>query len=91
MADIGKAARSQIYLEGSRSRRQRLSQQIELLEERMRDEVGLVRLHHLWDSGTGLTKSPHEQVVYFLCRLCDSPDDFGAGSDIAQRDVWTGG
>src|SRR5579872_5121341 len=70
----------------------RLFQQLELLEETARDNIGLVLdFYHLWDSGT----HPEEiarvnKNAIFCVDFCDSSDAFGEGGDIQQRgrDVW---
>jgi sugar phosphate isomerase/epimerase len=96
LAEIGKAHRVKFYLEAlAFTPLNRLSQQIELLEETARDEVGLVLdFYHLWDSGTSPDEIARMNKKHIFCvDFCDSLDEFGAGGDIAQkgRDVWTGG
>jgi sugar phosphate isomerase/epimerase len=96
LADIGKAHGVKFYLEAlTFTPLNKLSQQIELLEETARDEVGLVLdFYHLWDSGTTADQIARMNKKYIFCvDFCDSLDEFGAGGDIAQkgRDVWTGG
>lgn len=96
LAEIGKAHKVKFYLEAlTFTPLNRLSQQIELLEETARDEVGLVLdFYHLWDSGTGPDEIARMNKKSIFCvDFCDSLDDFGGGGDIAQkgRDVWTGG
>lgn len=96
LADIGKAHRVKFYLEAlTFTPLNRLDQQIELLEETARDEVGLVLdFYHLWDSGTTPDQIARMNKRHIFCvDFCDSLDEFGAGGDIAQkgRDVWTGG
>jgi len=96
LSDIGKAHHVKFYLEGlTFTPLNRLSQQLELLEETARDNIGLVLdFYHLWDSGT----HPEEiarvnKNAIFCVDFCDSSDAFGEGGDIQQRgrDVWTGG
>jgi sugar phosphate isomerase/epimerase len=96
LADIGKAHNVKFYLEAlTFTPLNRLDQQLELLEETARDNVGLVLdFYHLWDSGT----RPEEiarvnKDLIFCVDFCDSLDPFGEGGDVRQsgRDVWTGG
>src|SRR5262245_46826505 len=96
LADIGKAHNVRFYLEAlTFTPLNRLQQQIELLEETARDNVGLVLdFYHLWDSGTTpeeLARVRKESI--FCVDFCDSLDEFGKGGDSRQRgrDVWTGG
>jgi sugar phosphate isomerase/epimerase len=96
LAEIGKAHRVKFYLEAlTFTPLNRLNQQIELLEETARDEVGLVLdFYHLWDSGTSPDEIARMNKKNIFCvDFCDSLDPFGQGGDIAQRgrDVWTGG
>lgn len=96
LAEIGKAHRVKFYLEAlTFTPLNKLSQQIELLEETARDEVGLVLdFYHLWDSGTTPDEIARMNKKHIFCvDFCDSLDEFGVGGDIAQkgRDVWTGG
>jgi sugar phosphate isomerase/epimerase len=96
LAEIGKAHRVKFYLEAlTFTPLNRLDQQLELLEETARDEVGLVLdFYHLWDSGTTPDQIARMNKKHIFCvDFCDSLDEFGAGGDIAQkgRDVWTGG
>jgi sugar phosphate isomerase/epimerase len=96
LAAIGKAHRVRFYLEAlAFTPLNRLSQQLELLEETACDNVGLVLdFFHLWNSGT----RPEEiarlnREVIFCVDFCDSLDPFGEPGDGRQsgRDVWTGG
>jgi sugar phosphate isomerase/epimerase len=96
LADIGKAHRVRFYLEAlTFTPLNRLEQQVELLAETARDNVGLVLdFYHLWDSGARpeeIAKVNKHQI--FCVDFCDSSDRFGEGGDGAQRgrDVWTGG
>ncbi len=96
LADIGKAHDVKFYLEAlTFTPLNKLSQQIELIEETAREEVGLVLdFYHLWDSGTTPDEIARMNKKHIFCvDFCDSLDEFGAGGDIAQkgRDVWTGG
>jgi sugar phosphate isomerase/epimerase len=96
LADIGRAHRVKFYLEAlTFTPLNRLDQQLELLAETGRENVGLVLdFYHLWDSGT----RPEEiarinKDAIFCVDFCDSLDESGARGDIDQRgrDVWTGG
>jgi sugar phosphate isomerase/epimerase len=96
LADIGKAYRVKFYLEAlTFTPLHRLDQQLELLEETGRENVGLVLdFYHLWDSGTPpeqIARVPKDRI--FCVDFCDSLDQFGERGDIKQRgrDVWTGG
>jgi sugar phosphate isomerase/epimerase len=96
LADIGKAHGVKFYLEAlTFTPLHRLEQQLELLEETARENVGLVLdFYHLWDSGTRpeeIARVPADRI--FCVDFCDSLDRFGERGDIAQRgrDVWTGG
>jgi sugar phosphate isomerase/epimerase len=96
LADIGQAHQVKFYLEAlTFTPLNRLNQQLELLEETARENVGLVLdFYHLWDSGTrpeeiaGINKDS-----IFCVDFCDSLDRFGERGEIDQRgrDVWTGG
>jgi sugar phosphate isomerase/epimerase len=96
LSDIGKAHKVRFYLEGlAFTPLCRLDQQLEVLAETGRDNVGLVLdFYHLWGSGT----KPEEiarinKDLVFCVDFCDSLDGFGKGGDWQQRgrDVWTGG
>jgi sugar phosphate isomerase/epimerase len=96
LAEIGKAHGVRFYLEAlTFTPLNRLDQQVELLEETARDNVGLVLdFYHLWDSGTRADEiSRLNKDLIFCVDFCDSLDEFGAGGDVEQRgrDVWTGG
>jgi sugar phosphate isomerase/epimerase len=96
LAEIGKAHGVRFYLEAlTFTPLCRLEQQLELLAETARDNVGLVLdFYHLWGSGT----RPEEVArvnkdLIFCVDFCDSSDAFGQRGDPRQRgrDVWTGG
>jgi sugar phosphate isomerase/epimerase len=96
LAAIGKSHGVRFYLEAlTFTPLHRLDQQLELLEETARDNVGMVLdFYHLWGSGT----KPEEiarlkKDVIFCVDFCDSQGAFGARDDSRQRgrDVWTGG
>ena len=96
LADIGKAHQVKFYLEAlTFTPLNRLDQQLELLEETARENVGLVLdFYHLWDSGTrpeDIARINKDRI--FCVDFCDSLDRFGEGGDSQQRgrDVWTGG
>lgn len=96
LAAIGKSHGVKFYLEAlTFTPLNRLSQQIELLEETACEEVGLVLdFYHLWDSGTNPDEIARMNKKFIFCvDFCDSLDPFGKGGDIQQRgrDVWTGG
>ncbi len=95
LAGIGAAHGVRFYLEAlTFTPLCRLEQQLELLDETARDNVGLVLdFYHLWGSGTrpeAIARVPRERI--FCVDFCDSADGFGEGGDPAQRgrDVWTG-
>jgi sugar phosphate isomerase/epimerase len=95
LAEIGQAHQVKFYLEAlTFTPLRRLDQQIELLEDTARDNVGLVLdFYHLWDSGTRpdeIAKLDKDRI--FCVDFCDSLDEFGSGGDVEQhgRDVWTG-
>jgi len=96
LSEIGKAHGVRFYLEAlTFTPLCRLDQQLELLAETARDNVGLVLdFYHLWGSGT----RPEEiarvnKALIFCVDFCDSADGFGERGDPQQRgrDVWTGG
>lgn len=96
LSDIGKAHNVRFYLEAlTFTPLNRLDQQLELLEETARENVGLVLdFYHLWDSGTKpeeIARVNKDQI--FCVDFCDSSDEFGTRGDSRQRgrDVWTGG
>ncbi len=96
LADIGKAHGVRFYLEAiTFTPLHRLEQQLEVLAETGRDNVGLVLdFYHLWGSGTRpeeIARVPRESI--FCVDFCDSSDSFGERGDPGQRgrDVWTGG
>ncbi|HJT79107.1 MAG TPA: sugar phosphate isomerase/epimerase family protein [Gemmataceae bacterium] len=96
LADIGQAHGVRFYLEAlTFTPLHRLEQQLELLAETGRDNVGLVLdFYHLWGSGTRpeeIARVPRELI--FCVDFCDSSDGFGERGDPGQRgrDVWTGG
>lgn len=96
LADIGKAHGVRFYLEAlTFTPLHRLEQQLELLAETARDNVGLVLdFYHLWDSGTRPEEiSRVSKDLIFCVDFCDSADNFGERGDPGQRgrDVWTGG
>lgn len=95
LSDIGQSHQVRFYLEAlTFTPLNRLDQQLELLEETDRDNVGLVLdFYHLWDSGARpdeIAKIDKKRI--FCVDFCDSSDHFGAGGDSAQRgrDIWTG-
>jgi sugar phosphate isomerase/epimerase len=95
LAEIGAAHGVRFYLEAlTFTPLRRLDQQLELLDETARDNVGLVLdFYHLWGSGTRpeeIARVPRERI--FCVDFCDSADAFGEGGDPGQRgrDVWTG-
>jgi sugar phosphate isomerase/epimerase len=95
LADIGKAHGVRFYLEAlTFTPLNRLDQQLELLEEVGRDNVGLVLdFYHLWGSGTHPEEIARvDKDLIFCVDFCDSTDGFGEGGDPRQRgrDVWTG-
>jgi sugar phosphate isomerase/epimerase len=96
LAEIGKAHGVRFYLEALVfTPLHGLDQQLELLTEVARDNVGLVLdFYHLWGSGA----RPEEiarinKDLIFCVDFCDSSDGFGRRGDAQQRgrDVWTGG
>jgi sugar phosphate isomerase/epimerase len=96
LAQIGKAHGVKFYLEAlTFTPLHRLDQQLELLDETARENVGLVLdFYHLWDSGTrpeDIARVPKDRI--FCVDFCDSLDQFGERGDFEQRgrDVWTGG
>ena len=96
LADIGKSHRVRFYLEAlTFTPLHRLEQQLELLHETARDNVGLVLdFYHLWDSGTRPDEIARVNKDLISCvDFCDSLDGFGERGDAQQRgrDVWTGG
>jgi len=96
LAEIGKAHHVRFYLEAlTFTPLHRLDQQLELLDETARDNVGLViDFYHLWGSGTRPDEIARlNKDLIFCVDFCDSLDDFGKGNDYRQRgrDVWTGG
>jgi sugar phosphate isomerase/epimerase len=96
LSDIGKAHNVRFYLEAlTFTPLNRLDQQLELLEETARDNVGLVLdFYHLWDSGTTPDQIARVSKDWIFCvDFCDSSDEFGTRGDSRQRgrDVWTGG
>jgi sugar phosphate isomerase/epimerase len=96
LAGIGKSHGVKFYLEAlTFTPLNRLNQQIELLQETGREEIGLVLdFYHLWDSGTNPDEIARmNKDLIFCVDFCDSLDPFGQGGDLAQRgrDVWTGG
>lgn len=95
LASIGEKHQVKFYLEGlTFTPLNRLDQQLELLEETDRSNIGMVvDFYHLWDSGTTpeeIARIPKERI--FCVDFCDSSDKFGECGDSAQRgrDVWTG-
>lgn len=96
LADIGKSHKVRFYLEAlTFTPLNRLDQQLELLAETARDNVGLVLdFYHLWDSGARPEDIARIDKKLISCvDFCDSLDPFGARGDAQQRgrDVWTGG
>jgi sugar phosphate isomerase/epimerase len=96
LAEIGKAHGVRFYLEAlTFTPLHRLDQQLEVLAEVGRDNVGLVLdFYHLWGSGTRpeeIARLDKDQI--FCVDFCDSADPFGERGDPRQRgrDVWTGG
>lgn len=95
LAKIGASHGVKFYLEAiTFTPLNRLSQQIELLEETACDNVGLVLdFYHLWDSGTRPEEIARLDKRHIFCvDFCDSSDEWGTGGDPAQRgrDIWTG-
>jgi sugar phosphate isomerase/epimerase len=96
LADIGKAHGVRFYLEAlTFTPLHRLDQQLELLAETGRDNVGLVLdFYHLWGSGTRPEDIARiNKDLIFCVDFCDSVGGFGERDDARQRgrDVWTGG
>jgi sugar phosphate isomerase/epimerase len=96
LSEIGNAHKVRFYLEAlTFTPLHRLDQQLELLDETARDNIGLVLdFYHLWDSGTHpdqIANVPRDRI--FCVDFCDSLDAFGTRGDHLQRgrDVWTGG
>jgi sugar phosphate isomerase/epimerase len=96
LADIGKSHNVRFYLEAlTFTPLNRLDQQLELLAETDRDNVGLVLdFYHLWGSGAQpdeIARIDKRQI--FCVDFCDSLDHFGERGDPDQRgrDVWPGG
>jgi sugar phosphate isomerase/epimerase len=96
LAAIGQEHKVAFYLESlTFTPLCRLDQQLQLLEETARENVGLVLdFYHLWDSGARpdeIAKIPKRFI--FCVDFCDSLDAFGGGGDAEQRgrDVWPGG
>jgi sugar phosphate isomerase/epimerase len=95
LAEIGKAHGVGFYLEAlTFTPLHTLEQQLEVLAEAGRDNVGLVvDFYHHWGSGTrpeAIARIPKERI--FCVDFCDSADGFGERGDPGQRgrDVWTG-
>ncbi|HZW31410.1 MAG TPA: sugar phosphate isomerase/epimerase family protein [Isosphaeraceae bacterium] len=95
LAEIGKAHGVRFYLEAlTFTPLHTLEQQLEVLGEAGRDNVGLVvDFYHLWGSGTrpeAIARIPKDRI--FCVDFCDSADGFGERGDPGQRgrDVWTG-
>jgi sugar phosphate isomerase/epimerase len=96
LSEIGRAHGVRFYLEAlTFTPLHRLDQQLELLEETARDNVGLVLdFYHLWGSGTRPEQIARvNKDLIFCVDFCDSSDGFGERGDPGQRgrDVWTGG
>lgn len=96
LSEIGKAHHVRFYLEClTFTPLNRLSQQLELLEETGCENVGLVLdFFHLWNSGTRPDEIARIRKEHIFCvDFCDSLDEFGSRGDSSQRgrDVWTGG
>jgi sugar phosphate isomerase/epimerase len=96
LADIGQAHHVKFYLEAlTFTPLNRLDQQLELIEETARENIGLVLdFYHLWDSGTRPEEIARVNKESIFCvDFCDSLDQFGERGDFEQRgrDVWTGG
>jgi sugar phosphate isomerase/epimerase len=96
LARIGKSRNVRFYLEAlTFTPLNKLSQQLELLEETACDNVGLVLdFFHLWNSGTlpeEIARVPADRI--YCVDFCDSLDRHGGHGDIQQsgRNVWTGG
>jgi sugar phosphate isomerase/epimerase len=96
LADIGKSHNVRFYLEAlTFTPLHRLDQQLELLAQTERDNVGLVLdFYHLWGSGTRPDAIARlDKKLIFCVDFCDSLDDFGERGDPDQhgRNVWPGG
>ena len=96
LAKIGKAHNVRFYLEAiTFTPLNRLTQQLELLEETACENVGLVLdFFHLWNSGTDPEQIARIDKKHIFCiDFCDSLDAFGERGDSSQRgrNVWPGG
>lgn len=96
LSDIGRRHQVRFYLEAlCFTPLCSLDQQVEVLAEAARDNVGLVLdFFHLWNAGVRPDEIARlDKKSIFCVDFCDSLDGFGERGDGSQsgRNVWTGG